>query len=140
MVRDELKRLSIEALKRKDTETRTRLSGVLSKYLEEEKSGNHSGWTDESERMVVGRYVKVLEGSLDELGNSPLAAAYRSEIELLRPFLPQLLDEAATRALVVALVPTVKGMGQLMGLIMKDHKGKVDAAIVKKIATELGVK
>lgn len=140
MVRDALKKMSIDALKARDNDTRARLSGVLAKFLEEEKSGNHKGWTEESERAVISKYVKTLEASLDELGTSPVAAGYRAEIELLKPFMPQVLDEAATRALVESLAPQVKGMGQLMGLIMKDHKGKVDAGLVKTIAQSLGIK
>lgn len=140
MVREALKQMSIDALKRRDSDTRARLSGVLAKFLEEEKSGNHRGWTEESERAVISKYVKTLEASLDELGASPVAAGYRAEIELLRPFMPQVMDEAATRTLVETLLPQVKGMGQLMGLVMKDHKGKVDAAVVKKVATEMGLK
>jgi uncharacterized protein YqeY len=140
MVRDELKRMSIDALKRKDMVTRTRLSGVLARFLEEEKSGNHAGWTDESERAVVSKYVKTLEASLGELGGTPLAQAYQAEIDLLRPFLPQVMDEAATRALVHSLAPNVKGLGQLMGLVMKEHKGKVDAGLVRTIGAELGLK
>ena len=139
MVREELKAMSIKALKARDKETRARLSGVLAEFTSAEKDGKFKGWTEEAERTLVAKYVKRLKGSLSELEGTDLGASYAAEIALLEPFTPQLLDEAATRALVEPLVGQVKGIGPLMGRIMKTHRGKVDPALVRRIAEELGI-
>jgi uncharacterized protein YqeY len=139
-VRAELKAQSIAALKARDKETRELLSGVLGKFLEAEKAAGFSGWTDAAERDLVSKHVKQLSATLDDLEGSPLAVKYQSEIDLLAPYLPQLLDEAATAALVAELAPQAKSLGQLMGLVMKDHKGKVDGGLVRRLAVEAGLK
>ena len=140
MILEQLRKMSTDALKAGDKATRQRLSGVLAKFIEEEKTGQFQGWTEDKERDVVARYVKFLEGAIAEMGDRPLAADYRAEVALLKQFLPQMLDEAGTRALIEPLLGQCKGIGQLMGLVMKEHKGKVDAALVKRIAGEMGLK
>ena len=63
------------------------------------------------------------------------------EVDYLSPFLPTLLDEAATGALVEKTIADVgatslKQMGQVMGAIMKAHKGQVDAGLVKTLISQ----
>ncbi len=99
MVREQLKAMSITALKARDKELRARLSGVLAEFVSAEKESGFAGWTEAAERDLVGRYAKKLKGSLGELQGTPLGDSYAAEVELLEPFGPQLMDEAATRAL-----------------------------------------
>ena len=139
-VREDLKKMSIDALRARDKVTRQRLTGVLAKFTELEKTKALDGWNDQLERDTVARYVKSLKSSLDGLREGSVKEGYKAEIALLAPFLPQLMDEAATRALVEPLVGEVKGLGQLMGRVMKQHKGQVDAGLVRRIAMELGLK
>lgn len=140
MIREEIKAKSIAALRAGDKSTRSLLSGILGRFSEVEKSAGFSGWTEDGERKVVAAYVKSLKGSIDMMAGSDLAAAYQSEVDLRAPYLPQVLDEAATRALVEGLVPECGGLGQLMGRVMKDHKGKVDGGLVRRLAMEAGLK
>ena len=140
MIRDEIKARSIAALRARDKATRSLLSGILGRFGEQEKSAGFSGWTEEGERSLVASYVKSLKGSIEMMPGSDLAAAYQSEVDLLAPYLPQVLDEAATLAIVEALVPQCAGLGQLMGRVMKDHKGKVDGGLVRRLAMEAGLK
>lgn len=138
-VREEIKARSITALKARDKETRLRLSGVLGRFTEVEKSGGFEGWTDERERTVVSAYVKSLKSALKDLAGSPLVDSYQAEIDLLAPYMPQLMGAEETRALVEPLVANCRSIGQLMGMVMKEHKGKVDAGLVRSIAVELGL-
>ena len=67
--------------------------------------------------------------------------ALEFEIDYLSPFLPQVLDEDATRALVQETIAQLavsdpKRIGQVMGAIMKAHKGEVEADLVRRIAEE----
>ena len=139
MVRDELKAQSIAALKARDKETRALLSGVLARFTEVEKSGDFKGWTDANQRELVAKYVKQLSSSLKDLAGTDLGAKYQAEIDLLAPYLPQLLDEAATRAILEPLVGKVSGVGPVMGRVMGQYKGKVDPGLVRKLAGELGL-
>ena len=140
MIRDEIKARSVAALRARDRETRELLSGVLGLFTEQEKTAGFPGWTEDSERGLVAKYVKSLKSSIEAMAGTDLAAKYQSEVDLLAPYLPQVLDEAATRALVESLAPECQGLGQLMGRVMKDHKGSVDGGLVRRIAMELGLK
>jgi len=140
MIRDELKRRSTEALKAGDKETRLALSSILGKFGEEEKSARFRGWSEQTEREVIARHVKGLKQGVEQMKSGPIVDGYRREIALLEPYLPQLLDEAATRALVEPIAAEARALGQFMGMVMKEHKGKVDPVLVRKIGGELGLK
>jgi len=139
MIREQLKAKSIEALKAGDKETRALLTGVLARFLEEEKGSKFNGFTEESERSLVSAYVKTLKSALDQLAGTDLADSYLAEIALLEPYMPQLLDETATRELVTPLVEGARNLGMFIGSVMKTHKGKVDPALVRRIGQELGL-
>ena len=140
MIREDIKARSIAALRARDSDTRSRLGGILATFLEIEKSAGFDGWTEEKERAVVAKYCKQLSASLEAMKGSAIAESYAAEIALLDPYLPQVLDAAATRELVAPLAAQARGLGQFIGLVMKNHKGKVDARIVREIGEELGLK
>lgn len=140
MIRDEIKRLSIEALRNRDSDRRAMLTGILSRFTEEEKSEGFSGWTEDLERDVVERYVKSLEKAILQIGGGPIAERYQVEVDLLRPYLPSRLGEEQTRSLVEPLAAQSRSIGQFMGLVMRQYKGQVDPEVVRRIGTELGLK
>lgn len=140
MIRDELKQKSIAALRARDKETRALLGGIIARFLEVEKSEGFTEWTEQAQRDVVGKYVKSLRSSFEALPDGDLARRYEAELALLEPYLPQLLDEAATRALVAPLAEKANGrLGPFMGMVMKAHKGSLDPALVRRIGQELGL-
>ena len=140
MIRDELKQKSIDALRARDKETRALLGGIIARFLEIEKSEGFTEWTEDSQRDVVGKYAKSLRGSLEALPDGELAQRYAAELALLEVYLPQTMDEAATRALVAPLAERANGrLGPFMGMVMKAHKGQVDPALVRRIGQELGL-
>ena len=140
MIRDELTKKSREALKAGDKETRQRLTSVLGKFTEAEKSKGFEGWNDQAEQEVVARHVKSLKTAIEQMKSGDVVEAYRAEIALLEPYLPQLLDEAATRALVEPIAANARALGQFMGMVMKQHKGEVDPQLVRKIGMDLGLR
>lgn len=140
MIRDELLKKSREALRAGDKVTRQQLSSVLGKFIEAEKAKGFEEWTDAAEQEVVARYVKGLRTAIEQMKAGPVVEAYAAEIALLEPYLPRLFDEAATRALVEPIAASARGIGPFMGMVMKEHKGKVDPALVRKIGMELGLK
>ncbi|MCK4303436.1 MAG: GatB/YqeY domain-containing protein [Candidatus Eisenbacteria sp.] len=101
---------------------------------------------DDEVSQIVASYVKQLRKSLPEFekgGESARGAIseIKSEIAYLEPFMPQLLDEAQTRAIVEKAVeelghPPAKMMGKVIGHVMKDHKTEVDALLVRRLVQE----
>jgi len=140
VIQDELRQRSKEALKARDKDTRLALSSILGRFGEAEKAVKFDGWTEESERALVASHVKGLKQAVDQMKTGAVVEQYRKEIALLEPYLPQLLDEAATRALVEPIAANARALGQFMGMVMKQHKGKVDPVLVRRIGGELGLK
>jgi uncharacterized protein YqeY len=101
---------------------------------------------DAEAQAVIATYVKQLRKSVPEFEKGGEAAReaiarIRAEIAFLEPFLPTLLDEAATREIVARVIaemgkPPAQKSGMVMGRIMKEHAGQVDAALVRRLVDE----
>ncbi len=99
---------------------------------------------DEMVVEVIRAYTKQLQGSADEFlarGVSPddvnISQAL-AEIAYLQRFLPQLASEEDTAAIIDQILATLgtvdpKMAGKITGLVMKDHKGKVDPGVVARL-------
>lgn len=103
--------------------------------------------TDEMVVETLRAYVKQLAGSIEELvaggadeGEDNIVQM-RGEITYLDRYLPKLLDDAATAALVDEVlaangITDPKMAGKATGLVMKDNKGKVDPGVVARIVKQ----
>ncbi len=102
---------------------------------------------DDVVREIVAGYVRQLRKSLPEFekgGESAREAieGIHYEIDYLEPFLPKLLDEAATRAIVEQTIeelghpPRQRG-GMVIGQVMKKHKAEVDPVLVRRLVEEI---
>ncbi len=140
MLKEKFKELSNQALREKDTETRKIMNNILAKFLELEKSGTFQAWTPQLEQDTIRSYIKALQKSLEQMKPGPVTESYQREIDVLSSFLPKALSEEETRALVVPLAENAKSIGQLLGAVMKEHRGKVDPEVVRRIGAELGLK
>jgi uncharacterized protein YqeY len=108
--------------------------------------------TDELVVEVIRSYVKQLQGSVEEYAVRGVLAAdddnvaqMVAEASYLQKFMPQLMGEAETAAVIDQVLATqgavdAKMAGKITGLVMKDYKGKVDSALVNKLVrAKLGV-
>ncbi len=136
------------AIKDKDLRTADVVRMIKTRLMERRTAKGFSGEVDDAlVRDVVGAYRKQLQKALVEFekaGDRGAAqvAQLRFELAFCEGYLPEGLDEAALRALVrerlTALgVTEAKQVGRLVGDIMKTHKGRVEAADVKRVAEEL---
>lgn len=96
---------------------------------------------------VIGSYVKKMDKSREEYESygdrgEAMAAKLGFEVEYLRRWLPQTLDEAATRALVANAIGELgvagdeKSAGRVIGHIMKNHGKDVDGGLVNRVVRE----
>lgn len=131
----------------KDEPTKNVIGMLKSKLLNELKSGKGREENDELWLEVLTSYAKELGKSIakyEEIGErgAELLSDAKFELKFCQQFLPTKLDEAETRTLVTRIasengISNPKQMGQLMGLVMKDHKSEVDGGLVRKIAQEI---
>jgi len=135
------------AMKAKDAATVSTLRMVKAKLKEhaiEKRLGDDI--PDADAQQVIAAYVKQLRKSLPEFEKGGEAAReaiarIQEEIAYLEPFLPKLLDEGQTRAIVTRIVtevgkPPAQKVGMVMGRIMKEHAGQVDPTLVRRLVDE----
>lgn len=132
------------AMKARDKVTISAIRMARSKISEARTAKNAAELDDAAVRGVISSYVKSLGSALAEFrandtpDDDSNIVDLTAEIAALQPWMPQLASEAETQAIVDAVIADnglsgAKMMGRGMGLVMKDHKGKVDANLVKKL-------
>jgi len=124
------------------------IRAIRTKIGEAKTSKGFSGKIDDALYLeTIAKYVKSMTKARDEYlkageRGEELASALTFEIDYLSEFLPKKLGEAETTELVEAAIASVgatskKELGRVMGVVMKSHKGQVDAAVVRQIADRL---
>lgn len=120
---------------------------VRTKITEKRTAKNATEITDEAIVDIIRNYSKVMQGSIDELraggadeGEDNIVQM-RAEIAYLERFLPKLMDEAATSALVDRIlaeqgITDPKMAGKATGAIMKDYKGQADPGLVARLVKQ----
>ncbi len=110
-----------------------------------ERSGGAAVLTEEQELAVVQKQAKQRRDALeqyDRAGREDLAAKEREELEVLKDYLPRQLDEGEVRTVVQRVIAETgasspRDMGKVMGLAMKQLRGKADGRMVQAVAREL---
>ncbi len=144
---DEMESRLKNAMKSGDKRIVQTLRMVKAKVTEHRMSKDFSGELDDGVvQQIVGAYVKQLTKAIPEFEKAGDAGKgqiqeLRFEIDYLSEFLPSLLDEAATRGIVKNTISEMgvsdpKRVGQVMGAIMKTHKGEVEPSLVRRIVEE----
>ncbi len=144
---DELTARMKAAMKAKDQRVLDTIRMVRSRVIEVQNAADFSGeLTDDVVRDVIAAYSKQLKKSLpdyERAGESghEMAEKLRFEVDYLSEFLPSMLDEDATRAIVAATVAELgvtdpRRAGQVMGAVMKANKGRVEPGLVKRLVDE----
>ncbi len=134
------------AMKAKQTDLLACIRQLKSKVQETVNAEGFSGPVDDAlYQKVIASYIKSLEKGIGELAGErgqALRDKYHAEITYLKKYLPEMLSEDKTRevvkkAIADAAATTAAQAGKVMGLIMKEYKGKVDSAMAKKMVDQL---
>ena len=99
----------------------------------------------DGEIKLLQKMVKQRKDSLEiftQQGREDLAKKEREEIAVIEKFLPQQMDAAAVRAMLVQLVAQAGAsspadMGKVMGLANKELAGKAEGKMIATIVKEL---
>ncbi|MCP5044555.1 MAG: GatB/YqeY domain-containing protein [bacterium] len=134
-----------DAMKARDKLRTNALRNMRSVLLNEMKKDNSTDLPDDVSIGQLRRLEKQRGESIEafeQAGRSEQAEAERSELAVIREFLPQLADAAATREIVANAIESTGAaskaeLGKVMGAVMKAHKGEVDGNLARTIAAEL---
>ncbi len=136
-----------EAMIKKDTLVLTVLRNISATFTNEmlAKKITTPEISDEDAVTIIRRLVKQRKDSIEQFtkGNRmDLVKNEEAEMKILETFLPQMMSKEEIEKVVKAKVAEAgeidkTKLGQFMGGIMKELKGKADGMLVKQILEEL---
>ena len=132
LAKDEVALRSLRAIK----------ASILLAKTQEGAAGELSA---DGEIKLLQKMVKQRKDSLEiftQQGREDLAKKEREEVTVIEKFLPQQMDAAAVRAVLVQLVAQAGAsspadMGKVMGLANKELAGKAEGKMIATIVKEL---
>lgn len=145
---DDLSARLKDAMRAKD---RPVLDAIRNARTELQRARSEPGYdpandNDDFVRQILAAYVKKLRKALENYAGTgergaEAAAKLQAEIDYLSQWLPQALDEAATRELVRSAIADLgvtdpKQSGKVIGAVMKTHRDVVDSAVVQRVVAE----
>jgi len=135
-----------EAMKARDSVRLDVLRGLLAGFTNEavaKKRKPDEELSDEETLSVIGKAVKQRKDSIEQFekgGRTDLAEVEKSELAILETYLPaQMSRDEIITYVKSKLIPQTSGKNQLLGMIMKELKGKADGTLVKEIIDTLVV-
>lgn len=142
-IKDEVK----EAMIKKDAFRLMVLRGLLAAFTNEmiSKKITSDELSDDDATAILRRLVKQRKDSIDQFtkGNRmDLVKAEEDEMKIIESFLPQLMSRDEIEKVIKAKIEASgeidkTKLGQFMGGIMKELKGKADGMVVKEVLENL---
>jgi hypothetical protein len=134
-----------EATKKGDKLRMETLRSIRASIIEFNKSGLGREMNEEDEIKILQNLAKKRKDSIEmfEKGNRfDLADREKSELEIIKSYLPQELSEDDIRHIVKKIIvesgaKDLKDLGRVMSIAMKEMKGRADGQIVQNIVRSL---
>jgi uncharacterized protein YqeY len=128
-LQEQIKSSYIEAMKERNTLKKNLFGVILGEIQNQELRGQSS-----NDEMVLS-ILKKMEKSLIQTNTTESL----QEVELIKPYLPQLMDRENIRRALISLINggVPNNMGELMKAFNLLYKGKADNKIVSEIIREL---
>lgn len=146
-IQDTIRANLTAAMKEKREPELTVLRGLLSMFTQEltaTKRTPQDMLSDDEVLAVIRRAVKQRADAAEQFrngGRSELAANEEAEAAILKVYLPQMMSreeiEPVVKARIAEMGADKSKIGQVVGMVMKDLKGKADGADVKAVAESM---
>lgn len=145
-LKDQVRGQTTAAMKSGDKVVVGALRMLSAAITNREKEVGHE-LSDEEVREVANKEVKKRTESIEAFaaaGRTELVEKERAERDVLEPYAPTQLDEAAVDALIDEAFAATgasgpQDMGKVMGFVMGEAKGRVDGgAVQRKVKERLG--
>ena len=133
-----------DAMRAKDRARLTALRNIRAAFIAAIKEDGSDSIGDDRAQAILRTLAKQRRDSLETYtaaGRQDLADVEAAELAVIETFLPQLADEAQTRAWVAeavaaAVATSMRDMGKVMGALMKARRGQVDGGLARKLVQE----
>jgi uncharacterized protein YqeY len=141
MIKEKVNELMKEAMKSGDKIKLETLRSIRAAIIEFEKSGSAKELNEEEELKIINSLVKKRKESIEifeKANRLDLAEKEKQELEILKSFLPEQLSEEEISRKLDEIISQVgakdpKDFGKVMGLAMKEFKGRADGKLVQTI-------
>jgi uncharacterized protein len=135
----------VTAMKAKDEVTLRSLRAIKTAIQLAKTDGSGQAIDEAREVQMVQKLVKTRQESLDiytKNGREDLAVKEREEIEVIRQFLPAMMEGAELEAAVAAIIAETgasgaKDMGKVMGAANKALAGKAEGRAISEVVKRL---
>ncbi|MDZ7660347.1 GatB/YqeY domain-containing protein [Fodinibius sp.] len=136
-----------QAMKDKEQDKLRVLRSIKSKLLEREiseRKGGEGELSDEQTIEVLMKAAKQRKESIEQFekgDRNDLADAEKKELEIINSYLPELLSEDEVRDKAKEKIEELgaedmSDMGQVMGALMQELKGKAEGSVVSKVVKD----
>jgi uncharacterized protein YqeY len=140
MIRDDIKSATITAMKAGEKERTAALRQISAKIKDRDIEERTSGKDIPDDELVVSVLQKMAKQRRESIemyvagGREELAAVERAELAVIEEFLPQMMDEAATKAAIEAIkaetgASSMKDMGTVMAELKARHGAELDGKL-----------
>lgn len=147
MIRDDIKAATITAMKAKEKERTATLRQIAAKVKDKDIELRTSSKEIEDDELVTQVLMKMAKQRRESItmyedgGRDELAANERAELAIIEEFLPQMMDEAATKAAIEEAkaatgAETVKDMGKIMGQLKGKFGAELDMGLASRLVKE----
>lgn len=145
-IHETIKKQIIDAMRAKDEVKLNTLRGLVVLFTNElmAKKSTEPFVDDTAALTLIKRSVNQHKDSIEQFekgDRKDLAKKEKAELAVLEVFLPATMSKADIKKIVMAKiksdgVPDAKKLGQFIGGLMKELKGKADGADVKSVVEE----
>lgn len=146
-IHENIKKQIVDAMRAKDSiklDTLRSLTALFSNELIA-KGSAETFIDDEGALTLIKRSVKQHRDSIEQFekgGRKDLVDKEKAELTILEVFLPQMMSKDEIRKIVETKIASTGAidkskMGQFIGTLMKELKGKADGADVKAVVEEM---
>ncbi len=136
-----------QAMKNKEQDRLRVLRSLKSKLLEREiseRKGGEASLSDEQTVEVLMKAAKQRKESIEQFekgDRGDLADSEKKELEIIESYMPEMLSEDEIRDIAREKIDQIGAenmadMGQVMGVMMKELKGKAEGSLVSKVVKE----
>lgn len=130
-----------EAMKAQDVVLTETLRSIRAEILKMDKSGMNREMTPEEEIQLLNKQVKMRKEAIEmfeKAGRNDLVEREKKQLEIILKYLPEQISVSEAEAVIDKIISsfqevTQKDFGKIMGLAMKELKGKIDGKIVQDI-------
>ncbi|MBR5129942.1 MAG: GatB/YqeY domain-containing protein [Alphaproteobacteria bacterium] len=148
MIREELKKQLVEAMKSKDEKKTATIrlinAAIKQKDIEARPSGKTDGIDDASILSLMQSMIKQRRESIDMYtkgGREDLAVAEQTEIDIIQVFLPKQMSEEEVRSAIKEIIEqtgasSIKDMGKVMGALRGKYAGQMDFGSASNLIKE----